>query len=356
MYNKVVKLTEDNILCHQLYFYNKMFTADGKYLLYAKNDGKRSLYLMNLTDGSSKKLTDEDDIDDFGANLSADDKAFIYFRRGEIIRQEITTGDKKTLYTTPEGWNGYTNPSISKDNRFLVTIEMKEEDVLRSDTGSWDIFEPQFRKKPLCRIVYVDLEQGTTNIVHQEQCWLGHPQIRPNHHSDIAFCHEGPATLIDSRLWFIQANGTNLRCLRHQKPDEIITHEFWLRDGSQLAFVYRKMLGNNEVSHVNQSILYINPDTLEETHVTDCSVYCHTNTDHTGRYLVGDGQDPEHPYIFITDLHEKKERILCRHDTTWKTYGNNQDSHPHPVFTPDGSHVLFTSDKDGLPGIYMVSV
>jgi oligogalacturonide lyase len=360
---EVVKLTADEVFCHQLYFYNKMFTADGKRLLYTKFDGKRSLYMMDMADGSSDKLTDEEGIGDFGANLSADETAIIYCLKEKIIRQSLNTGDKKVLYVTPEGWNGYSNPSISVDNHFLITVEIWADDVIHSKTGGWDAFEPQWRKKPRCRLVYVDLERGTSKVIYEEQCWLGHPQLRPYHNEDISFCHEGPASLIDARLWFIHADGTGMRCLRSQVPGEIITHEFWPADGSQLAFVYRKKQGDSEVQRVKQSILMINPDTLAETHIMDCSVYCHSITDHTGRYMVGDGQDSKKPYIFLADLQEKTEQVLCAHNTSWKPYkntqdelyGNTQDAHPHPVFTPDGSHILFTSDMDGVPGIYMVS-
>ena len=30
--------------------------------------------------------------------------------------------------------------------------------------------------------------------------------------------------------------------------------------------------------------------------------------------------------------------------------------HPHPRFTPDGKHVIFTSDQHGKPCIYLVNV
>jgi dipeptidyl aminopeptidase/acylaminoacyl peptidase len=88
----------------------------------------------------------------------------------------------------------------------------------------------------------------------------------------------------------------------------------------------------------------------------DCSVYCHAMADTKNILMAGDGQQPDKPYIFLANLKEKRETVLCRHDTSWKSYGNTQDSHPHPAFSPDGKKVIFTSDKDGLPGIYMVTI
>jgi oligogalacturonide lyase len=94
----------------------------------------------------------------------------------------------------------------------------------------------------------------------------------------------------------------------------------------------------------------------KEEYIMDCSVFCHCITSPDNRLMVGDGQDPALPYLYLEDLEKKEETILCRHDTSWKTYGTTQDAHPHPAFTPDGKKVIFSSDRDGLPGIYLVEV
>jgi oligogalacturonide lyase len=44
--------------------------------------------------------------------------------------------------------------------------------------------------------------------------------------------------------------------------------------------------------------------------------------------------------------------VLAYHRSTF----NEQLSHPHPQFTPDGEHVMFTSDVGGYANIYMVPV
>ncbi|GHV06319.1 oligogalacturonate lyase [Spirochaetia bacterium] len=363
---KITKLSPNGIICHHPYFYNKMFTSDGRFLIYAQeNSGSRNIYSLDLQDGSSKLIASSGDepLADFGVTLSSDDKNLFYCRGNRIIRQNMKTGETAVLYTAPEGWDGYSNPSFSSDDRYIVTVEIWKEDVIPA-TGGWDTFEPQWRKNPRCRIVYIDTEKNTSHVVHEEKLWLGHPQIRPRHNGDISFCHEGPATRIDARLWFIKADGTGMVCLHNQKRDEIITHEFWLADGSKLAFVYRKFLTGpdkdgrygDEVINVKQSIRYANADTVTEEFIMDCSVYCHSITSPDNTLLVGDGQKTAEPFIYLTDLKTKKETILCRHDTKWKSYGNNQDAHPHPAFTPDSKKIVFTSDRDGLPGIYLAEI
>jgi hypothetical protein len=43
---------------------------------------------------------------------------------------------------------------------------------------------------------------------------------------------------------------------------------------------------------------------------------------------------------------------LCRHDSQWLC----QDDHPHPILTPDGKTLIFTSSRTGTANVYGVSV
>lgn len=43
---------------------------------------------------------------------------------------------------------------------------------------------------------------------------------------------------------------------------------------------------------------------------------------------------------------------LCRHGSSWRS----QDEHPHPLISPDGRHVLFTSDVGGRRAAWRVAV
>ena len=45
-------------------------------------------------------------------------------------------------------------------------------------------------------------------------------------------------------------------------------------------------------------------------------------------------------------------RILAYHGSTF----NGQRSHPHPRLTPDGRHVLYTSDVSGYANLYLAPV
>ena len=348
---EVMKLTTDNYLNHHPYFYNKMITNDNRFLIFSSNrDGSRNLYKLDLISGATDQLTEGQDINDFSPMLTSDDKFLLYSRGEKIIRMQLDTLMEEVVYETPQGWITGGNPGISSDDRYLVLVEMKEKDRI-TGRGDWSAFEPQWAQKPHCRIICIDIRGNSGIIAYQdEHCWLGHPQIRPGANDTILFCHEGPGNRIDARLWLVSAGDLHAKCLKPQTHSELITHEYWLNDGSRLAFVYRNHKTGEE------TIRFLNPDTMKEEVLMQCSTYCHFISNRDNTRIVGDGQDPAEPYLYLVDVNGKTEEKLCTHGSSFKSYGNTQDSHPHPAFSPDGSFVIFTSDKDGTPGIYKVGL
>jgi len=347
----VIKLTPDEYLCHHPYFYNKMITNDNRFLIHANNrDGQRNIYKLDLYSGEVDQLTEGAMIRDFSPMLTSDDRFLIFCRDKKIIKMDMNTLEEEVIYETPPGWISGGNPGISSDDEYLVLVEMNEKDHIRG-RGDWSTFEPQWAKKPHCRIIYIDIKQKLSKVAYEdEHCWLGHPQIRPGDNNAILFCHEGPGNRIDARLWMVNSDGTNLRCLKLQGHHELVTHEYWLKDGSKIAFVYR----NSETGE--ETIRYMDPDTMEEEVLMECSTYCHFISNHDNTKIVGDGQRPEKPYIYLVDVNGKREEKLCIHGSSWKSYGNTQDAHPHPTFSPDGKFVIFTSDMSGTPAIYKIDL
>ncbi|TVY05433.1 oligogalacturonate lyase family protein [Paenibacillus cremeus] len=348
----VTRLTTPERVNHHPYFYYKMITNDNRHLIYAsERDGQRQLYRMSLTDGSALQLTEGAGVHDFSCSLTSDDRFLIFCRDNRIMRMDMSTLEEELIYQSPAGWVPNANPGLGSDDDCLVLVEMKESDVVHGK-GDWSTFEPQWAARPHCRIVYVDIGRRTSHIVHEEtNCWLGHPQLRPHDPSTVLFCHEGPGHLIDARLWLVQADGSRLRCAKEQTHDELITHEYWLADGSRFAFVYR-----HKDFKLHESMRFVNPETLEEEVWMDCSKYCHFISNHDNTRIVGDGQLREQHFIYLVDVPNRREEKLCSHGTSWKTYGHTQDSHPHPAFSPDGTFMVFTSDMEGIPCIYKVDL
>lgn len=359
---RVKKLTPDGTLAHHPYFYNKIFTRDDRCIVAVMDMGEgRQLFLLDILQETARQLTEAKEIGDFTPMLSRDDHFLFYNQGRSFIKLDLDTLAAQVLYTVPQAWMPGA-PALSTDNRYAVMAELYAEDCVQGN-GTWDTFEPQWKRMPRTRLVVLDIETQKAQTIHDEQYWLGHAQFRPGSNTEVSYCHEGPAHCIDARLWMINTDGTNRRCLRQQEKNELITHEFWYTGGSYLSYVYRKLSDASGVNaaaaeskdKIKQSVMRICPEKGVEEAVMETSVYCHFITDEKNSRVVGDGQNQQEPYLFIADLYTKREEIICCHDTAWKTYGNTQDAHPHPLFNHAGTQILFTSDRDGLPGIYLTS-
>lgn len=362
----VTRLTPPDHTSHHMYFYNRMVTSDSSRLLYcAEINGRRNLYLMELATGDAVQLAEGDALDDYGAMISADDKSVYYQQDRKVWKLDLATLQRTCLYAAPDGWD-CGNWGMSDDNRYLVMTETRR-DTLPDLTGKkgWEFFPLTCAAKPLCHIVYLDTQTGEHHIVVEDRCWFGHAQLRPGDPDTILFCHEGPYDMIDARLWLIQSDGSRYRCARPQPKDVIITHEFWMPTGDRLAYVYRKADDGS-----TETIRMMRPETLEEELFMPCLPYAHFICDRQRRWFVGDcqgqetpihlqtgegrGQEVRNDFIYLVDIARKKEIPLCYHGTSWTTiHGTPQDAHPHPCFTPDGSGVVFTSDREGKPCVYL---
>ncbi len=350
---KVIQLTSSEQFCHHPYFYNKSITNDNKYLIHGKkSNGTRNIFKMDLTNGLSMQLTDAEGINEFNTILNSSDKYIIFTKGNQLIKLDLNNLEEDVIYSIPEGWstNAESTPSLSSDDKYIVLPEIKSEDIIQLE-GDWTMFIKQWRKMPKCRIVIIDIEKKKSEIVFEENYWIGEVQFRPHDNDTLSFCHEGPWHKIDARIWLMNRNASNMRCVKQREGKEQFGHEYWLKDGSKIGFMhFPKFYGKDA------SIRFIDPITLDEEILMNCSGYSHCMSNFNNSKIVGDARGRKNSHIYLVDVKKKTEEILCSHKTSWSTYGHTQDSHPHPIFSSDGSFIIFTSDRTGLPVIYRVNL
>ncbi len=363
---RVTRLTPEDVTCHRTYFYQKCFSNDGRRLVFGGEFGPDAgwhYHLLDLDARTALQLTDQPGENTFGGFLSPDDR-FLYFVRGQrtLVRLELETLAEQVVYEVPPDWVGYgtwvSNSACTK----MVGIEILASDWM--PLTDWQRFREMFLRKPRCRLIRIDLATGERQVIHEEPLWLGHPQYRPFDDRTVAFCHEGNHDLVDARMWFIDEDGSNLRCGKRHGEGESCTHEFWVPDGSKMIYVsYVK--GQRE-----RWIRSLDPVTLEDRALAVMPPCSHLMSNFDGSLIVGDGcaspsdvadaagyaVEPD-PYLHLFDMASGTTRRLARHDSSWSVYkGDRQVTHPHPSFTPDGKQVLFSCDKRGEPGLFLVDL
>lgn len=362
----VTRLTPTDVTCHRNYFYQKCFTNDGSKLLFGAEFGPGphwNYHLLDLKTQTATQLTDQAGENTFGGFLSPDDQ-HLYFVRAErqLIRLNLKTLTEEVAYVVPDDWVGYGTWVANSACTKMVGIEIRKSDWF--PLSDWQKFRDMFFAKPRCRMIRIDLATGAREVIHETDGWLGHPQYRPFDDNTVAFCHEGPHDLIDARMWFCNEDGSNVRCGKEHADGESCTHEFWVPDGSAMVYVsYLK-------GHKDRTICSLDPVTLQSTQLTAMPPCSHLMSNHDGTLIVGDGCETpadvddtsgytvkNDPYLHLFDLNAGTERTIARHDSSWRVYkGNRQVTHPHPSFTPDQKQVLYTSDHEGEPALYLAAL
>jgi oligogalacturonide lyase len=361
---EVTRLTPPEVTCHRNYFYQKCFTNDGNKLLFAGEfDGNWNYYLLDIAAAEAVQLTEGTGDNTFGGFLSPDDKSLYYVKNERtLLEVNLETLVEREVYNVPADWVGYGTWVANSDCTKLVGIEISKDDWV--PLNDWKIFHDFFHKGPNCRLLRVDLQNGESAVIHQEKNWLGHPIYRPFDDNTVAFCHEGPHDLVDARMWMVNEDGSNVRKVKEHAEGESCTHEFWVPNGSSLMYVsYLK-------GQQGRTIYSYNPDKGENTEVMQMPACSHLMSNFDGTLLVGDGSGTpvdvkdtsgytidNDPYLYAFDIAKKAYFRVARHDTSWATFANSrQVTHPHPSFTPDDSAILFSSDKDGKPALYIAKM
>lgn len=365
---RVTRLTPTDVTCHRNYFYQKCFTNDGSKLIFGAEFGPNpspnwNYHLLDLASQTAIQLTDGKGENTFGGFLSPDDR-HLYFVRAErqLIRLDLADLKEHVAYVVPQGWVGYGTWVANSACTKMVGIEIHADDWF--PLSDWKKFHEMFHAKPRCRLIRIDLATGEREVILEKHGWLGHPQYRPFDDHTVAYCHEGPHDLIDARMWFVNEDGTNVRCGKEHENGESCTHEFWVPDGS--AMIYVSYLSGQS----DRWICSLDPATLTSTRLTAMPPCSHLMSNHDGSLIVGDGSDTPtdvadasghtiqtDPYLHLFDLKTKTERKIARHDSSWEVYkGNRQVTHPHPSFTPDQKQVLYSTDCDGEPALFLADV
>jgi Tol biopolymer transport system component len=198
------------------------------------------------------------------------------------------------------------------------------------------------------RLDLVDLRTGAVRtLLHERDCWMGHVNTAPGRSDLISFCHEGPWTKVEHRVWCLDLNtGAVWKVHADMEAPACIGHEYWLQDGRRIAYhgydlTPEPVLGIVDV-HSGAVQEYRQPVKTKHSHSLD------------GITIVGDGSEAV-PWILAWRMDPDGLRgpwKVCRHGGGW----SEQRRHIHPRLAPDGRSVLFTSDVRGEPNLYRVSL
>lgn len=325
------------------YFENQAFSSGDRYVIFSsKRSGTWQIYRADLHGGEMKQLSrNERNILGDEYTVMPDGKHVSYLDGWSIYSCDIETGVEELLIdlsgkvpSLPLFTGSFTN-----DGKY--TLVSVAGDSLKA-------------------IYRINLESGEVLEVHrQKEGRISHPMINPEDPGVISYV-PGPDTQNDmtlpmemrARTWKVDLHkGTDQQFLTVPYGFRA-THESWTADGSRFTFFRKTRPGWSPaaVCSIDKDgndfrVHYVN-DTIKLGHGTSSS---------DGKWFISDSQQPGTNELMLINLLTGDATLLCYPDASIED-GNDKYAHVHPSFSRSGKFVAYTSDRTGIPQVYVVPV
>ncbi|MFB6120155.1 MAG: oligogalacturonate lyase family protein [Halobacteriaceae archaeon] len=333
---------------HHLYFTKRGWYDGGRRLLVRLNrtdTAGRQLFSIDLESGLLTQVTD---LDGFGGTSLFPAENVLYGWVGDaIVRFDLDTFTvEEVLYEVPDGYTKGTFDVGADQERLFVSMHTPVE-VPGEDSHLVEMMEA----KPPTRIVEVSLDTGDERVLLEEDGWLStHMDASPTRPGLIMYPYQGPWGEFEDKVWVHDVDADERYSVRSTPGEGGIGHQHWLAGGERVGYHgWDGTRGDPDCFYGHAR--YDGSETVE-TSIPVRQTHCHTNAPDL---FVCDGST-EVPWLLLYRWDADAEayvgpRKLATHD--WGA----DSPHPHARLSPDGSQVLFDSDRyEGSSDVYLVDV
>ena len=347
---EVLQLTDHKGHSNHLYFTNPGWFDGGRRLMFGSDrHNKTDLFSVDLISGEILQhtgLEPEKTLNFLAATVNPI-RDEVYFSHGNQVHAlDLRSHDSRVIYDLPAGYVK-SMLSCTADGRSVLAglfKDMSDQFPVDLDRGYVGFFQT-WNAHPHSMIVQIHADGSGSEIVWEENEWIGHVNASPTRPELLTFCHEGPWRNVDHRIWGFNLDTRDAWKIRPKTSKEHFGHEYWLADGEHVGyhgaledgkiifgFIKHDNTGQREVAF---------PFPTGHIHSRDMDL------------IVGDAGNVVRCWVWDeSDQEYVGPHVLCTHDCTMKI----QVLHVHPRFSPDGNWVVFTSDRSGYGNVYLVEV
>ena len=363
---KVTQLTNYKGHSHHPYFTElAWYDDDRKVIFVSDRNNKTDLFGVDLETGEITQVTDLDPECDLGFGKLSTSPAgdLVCFMQGDkLCAVDLETFELRVLYARPEGYLRGT-AAFTADDKYVLTYHVEDVtyklmDEIGDDYAHYrDYVEgrkgPQvgairhmiWATHPHSMVVKVALDGSGSQIVYQEDYFLGHINPSPKLPNIITFCHEGNWSDVENRIWGLDMDTGQRWMIRPNAPDEAIGHEYWMADGEHVGYHGRTPKGP-----VYGSIRYDNTEQVEAP-FTYGSTHFHSRT---LDLIVGDGSRRD-PYLLLWRFRDgafQGPKVLAHHRASLQL----GSLHVHPCMNPRRNQVVYTADPQGYGQVFILDI
>lgn len=379
--NDAVCEVRESYDCQLLYFTSSSCLKNNKGLVFiGEENGNPNVYYKEYATGQVKRLTENTEgiLKSYvyfngrphkglgKASVCLDqNQEVVYYLQGRNICRVDLQGEIRVLNQIPEDQVTAFMHVSTDGTRLCVptsdwrTLEDPPHDGPVTTRPKYDI-DDRVQKENLNSYLRVyDTATGEEVLCERvPKSWITHVQFHPQDNSKILYNHEWASDWGVRRIWLW--NGTYHRALRTidegRNINDVVYHEVWSEDGSQVIYHGSYVNGRYYVGRITMETGAITEVMLPESYTG----YGHF-TISTDGLLVSDGyyQRPEDAedtrvswnkeakWLTVQKVDWENKTIewfpLKKHESSWMT----QDAHPHPIFSPDGKRIYYTTDGSG---------
>ncbi len=290
----------------------RQFTRHSETLLYwSERAGTRQAFLLDLKQGDSKQITDAADLDSTSLSLSPDERSFFWFDGPLLNEAPLANTRPREIHRVPDGVMR-SGLAIGGDGSLLF---------IERQNGRSRILNAPRPQTPARTIVELDGE-------------IEDLLARPRHQQ--VLYRTGGA------LWLVNTDGSGKRKLK-TAPGQT-GEAFWIPSGRTLVYLH--------VPEDAAELITLREHTPEDGSdklLAKTSQFISVAPNADGSVFTGASRNKGSAYVLILLRAAQRELTLCEHHASDPRMVN-------PLFSPDSQNVLFVSDRDGKPAIYLVPV
>lgn len=210
-----------------------IFSPNGQQILFAGYQDDQylnnDLYIIDADGANLQQLTKNPSRDGHGRfspdgtkiifNSQRDDEGIMKYKNYELYEMELTSGQTKRLTNYPD-WDTY--PSYSPDGNKILWRRILTDTTNPRGYNS-EIFSS-------------NLDGTNVQNLSQNEAFDGYPEWSPDGKHIVFVSTRGGEDIFQERLFIMDADGTNVRQLTHNKKGEEDNRPNWSRDGQYIAF------------------------------------------------------------------------------------------------------------------------